>query len=66
MTEYNKAKYIKKKEDIEGLENTWNLKHHGHLVLEQQNISMEILKKIQDKRYEIDIEYEMSRDLYEK
>jgi hypothetical protein len=31
-----------------------------------ENITLEILRKIQDKKYEIDIQYEQTRDLYEK
>ena len=29
-------------------------------------ITLEELRKIQDKHYEVDIEYELTRDLYEK
>lgn len=36
------------------------------LVLDKENISLEVLRKIQDKHYEIDIEYEKTRDLFEK
>ena len=39
---------------------------HPKTFLQAENISLEILKKIQDKKMEIDIEYEKTRDLYEK
>ena len=35
-------------------------------MLDTENITLEILRKIQDKKYEIDLVYEHSRDLYEK
>ena len=35
-------------------------------VLEKIGITHEELRKIQDKHYEIDVEYELTRDLYEK
>lgn len=35
-------------------------------VLDQIGITAEELRKIQDKHYEIDIQYELTRDLYEK
>lgn len=36
------------------------------VFLDSEEISLEILRKIQDKKLEIDIEYEKTRDLYEK
>ena len=38
----------------------------GELLLDTEDISLEVLRKIQDKHYEIDVEYERTRDLYEK
>jgi len=38
----------------------------GELLLDTENISLEVLRKIQDKRFEIDLEYEKTRDLFEK
>ena len=38
----------------------------SHELLDVEGISLEILRKIQDKKYEIDLEYEHTRDLYEK
>ena len=35
-------------------------------VLDQADINLEILRKVQDKHYEIDIEFEQKRDLYAK
>ena len=37
-----------------------------HALLLAEDISLEVLRKIQDKKMEIDIEYEQTRDLYEK
>ena len=35
-------------------------------MLDFQKINLEILRKIQDKKYEIDLVYEKTRDLFEK
>jgi len=35
-------------------------------MLKNEGITLEILRKIQDKKMDIDIEYERTRDLYEK
>jgi hypothetical protein len=35
-------------------------------VLNKIGITSEELRKIQDKHYEIDVQYELTRDLYEK
>ena len=35
-------------------------------VLERIGVTLEELRKIQDKHYEVDIAYELTRDLYEK
>ena len=35
-------------------------------LLDKVGITLEELRKIQDKHYEVDIEYELTRDLYEK
>ena len=35
-------------------------------MLEKAGVNLEELRKIQDKHYEVDIEYELTRDLYEK
>lgn len=36
------------------------------VFLDSEDISLEILRKVQDKKMEIDIEFEQTRDLYEK
>ena len=36
------------------------------VFLDSEEINLEILRKIQDKKMEIDLEYERTRDLYEK
>lgn len=38
----------------------------GYELLEKENITLEILRKIQDKKFEVDLEYERTRDLFEK
>ena len=38
----------------------------GDLFLDSEGITLEILRKIQDKKMEVDLEYERTRDLYEK
>lgn len=38
----------------------------GQLILDAEGISLEIIRKIQDKKMEIDLEFEKTRDLYEK
>lgn len=35
-------------------------------VLDNAGISLEVLRKLEDKHYEVDLEYERTRDLYEK
>ena len=35
-------------------------------LLSKHDITLEELRKIQDKHYEVDIEYELTRDLFEK
>lgn len=47
----------------------WNLikiDPKGVSLLDKENISLEVLRKIQDKKYEIDLVYEKTRDLFEK
>ena len=43
-----------------------NIDSRGYELLEKENITLEILRKIQDKKFEVDLEYERTRDLYEK
>jgi len=38
----------------------------GAALLDAHGITLEVLRKIEDKKYEIDIKYEQTRDLYEK
>ena len=37
-----------------------------HEIMERNGITLEELRKIQDKHYEVDIEFELARDLYDK
>ena len=34
--------------------------------MDAHNITLEVLRKIQDKKLEIDVKYEQTRDLFEK
>ena len=43
-----------------------NIDPDGCALLDSEQISLEILRKIQDKKYEINLKYEHTRDLYEK
>ena len=38
----------------------------GTELLDAEKISLEVLRKIQDKKFEINLEYEKTRDLFEK
>ena len=41
-------------------------KDEFHAIMERNGITLEELRKIQDKHYEVDIEFELTRDLYDK
>lgn len=58
-------KYILTKEEA-SKRDLINIDSRSNELLETENITLEILRKIQDKKYEIDIKYEQTRDLYEK
>ncbi|CDW83117.1 UNKNOWN [Stylonychia lemnae] len=59
-------KYIKDPDFYKNDKQVVNIDMKGQEILERLDINLEILRKLQDKHYEIDIEYEMNRDLYEK
>lgn len=64
-----KQMYIKSNEEwLKDQKNLtmFNVDPKGLRLLETENISLEVLRKIQDKKFEIDLEYERTRDLYEK
>lgn len=66
MSEYDRAKYLKDWDEVKEDKSLFPIEAMGHSLLEKENISLEVLRKIQDKKLEIDIEYEQTRDLYEK
>ena len=69
MDQADRDKYIKSHEDFEKMHDGWSLMKidpQGTALLDAHNISLEVLRKIQDKKLEIDIHYEQTRDLYEK
>ena len=64
MSIFDRRKYILPKDtDSKDL---IDITPDGAELLEKEDISLEVLRKIQDKKLEIDLEYEKTRDLYEK
>ena len=60
---------VKSKEDFIRENDEWhlvNIDPKGTILLDKENISLEVLRKIQDKKFEIDLQYEKTRDLFEK
>lgn len=69
MTQMDRDKYILSKDDFEKMHDDvtlFKIDTEGMKLLDDEGITLEILRKIQDKKYEIDLEYERTRDLYEK
>jgi hypothetical protein len=69
MSRGDQDRYIKPAEDFEKMHDGWKLRKidgRGMKLLDDEGISLEILRKIQDKKYEIDLDYERTRDLFEK
>ena len=58
--------YLMTLEDAEGHKHITVKKHYFDSLLAKHGINYEELRKIQDKHYEVDIEYELTRDLFEK
>lgn len=66
MSEEDQKKYLKTKEDLKDNKDIVDMHYPGNEILDQTGINLEVLRKLQDKHYEVDIHYEMTRDLYEK
>ena len=69
MSQEDRQKYIQPYENFLKTYDNWHLidiERLGTEILDYQKINLEILRKIQDKKYEIDLDYERTRDLYEK
>lgn len=69
MSDEDREKYIKPLEDANENKDLLDIDFcggAGHLLLDTEKISLEILRKIQDKKFEVDIKYEQTRDLYAK
>ena len=66
MTNKELESLIMREEDAEGNKKIIINKPRYYGLLEQHGITIEELRKIQDKHYEVDIEFELTRDLYEK
>jgi len=66
MSKYDQAKYIRPMDEVGKTEGMIVIDQDGHIILDKNNITLEILRKIEDKRFEVDLHYEKTRDLYEK
>ena len=69
MSKQDREKYIQSAEAWKEKHDNLTLFEHqprGMQLLENEDISLEVLRKIQDKKFEIDLEYEKTRDLFEK
>mmetsp|Transcript_16052 Transcript_16052/g.27068 ORF Transcript_16052/g.27068 Transcript_16052/m.27068 type:complete len:383 (-) Transcript_16052:10-1158(-) len=66
MSEYNKQLYIKAFDQDTTNKAVAKPVHQEQELMDKLGINLEILRKIQDKKFEVDVEYEMTRDLYEK
>mmetsp|Transcript_8241 Transcript_8241/g.12616 ORF Transcript_8241/g.12616 Transcript_8241/m.12616 type:complete len:179 (+) Transcript_8241:151-687(+) len=66
LSKRDRAKYIKSYDEVKEENGMIIIDTLGHIILDNQNINLEILRKIEDKRFEIDVKYEQTRDLYEK
>ena len=69
MTQMDRDQYILSKEEFEKRHDgvtLFKIDPEGMRLLDEEGITLEILRKIQDKKYEIDLEYEKTRDLFEK
>lgn len=69
MSLEDREKYITTKEEADRMKAElvlFEIVPRGMALLDSENITLEILRKIQDKKYEINLEYEKTRDLFEK
>eukprot|EP00347_Sterkiella_histriomuscorum_P000391 403376042 len=66
ISEELKNKYLVHFDDIKDRKDIILLDNECTDLIDKLGINLEILRKFQDKHYEIDIEYEMTRDLFEK
>ncbi len=66
FTEEDAKKYLKTKEELKEDKSVVFIDPQGKEVLDQAGINLEVLRKLQDKHYEVDLHYEKTRDLYEK
>jgi len=58
--------YFKTKEELKEDKSVVFIDPQGKEVLDSAGINLEVLRKLQDKHYEVDLHYEKTRDLYEK
>lgn len=66
FTDEDRQKYIKTREQLKEDKEVVFIDPQGKEVLDQAGINLEVLRKLQDKHYEVDLQYEKTRDLYEK
>mmetsp|Transcript_11413 Transcript_11413/g.8369 ORF Transcript_11413/g.8369 Transcript_11413/m.8369 type:complete len:82 (+) Transcript_11413:113-358(+) len=59
-------KLIRTKEEVLKDGEVVDMSHFGTDLLEKYDISLDHLRKIQDRHYEVDLKYEQTRDLYAK
>ena len=66
FTDEDRQKYIKTREQLKEDKEVVFIDPQGKEILDQAGINLEVLRKLQDKHYEVDLQYEKTRDLYEK
>lgn len=66
LSEEDQRRYIKTKEELKQDKDVVFIDTEANEILQQADINLEVLRKLQDKHYEVDLEYEKTRDLYEK
>lgn len=66
MTDEELYSIVKTIDEVKGDKQVYIFKKRYYELLEKNGITLEELRKIQDKHYEVDIEYELTRDLFEK
>ena len=69
MSKIERDQYIRPQEEFDEMHKKGlivNIDTRGMALLDTEKISLEVLRKIQDKKLEIDLKYEHTRDLFEK
>ena len=66
FTDEDRKMYFKTKEELKEDKSVVFIDPQGKEVLDSAGINLEVLRKLQDKHYEVDLHYEKTRVLYEK